>query len=154
MRCPFCGSEDNKVVDSRPSKEGHSVRRRRECLSCSKRFTTYEYVEKVPLMVVKKDGRREPFSREKLLEGIELACKKRPISREQIEKIVDDILSDVYSLSKVEVLSQEIGEKVMKALKDLDEVSYVRFASVYRQFKDKQEFLKELEKISDGGKSK
>ncbi|MBN1149899.1 transcriptional repressor NrdR [candidate division WOR-3 bacterium] len=152
MRCPFCGSEDNKVVDSRPSKEGHSVRRRRECLNCSKRFTTYEYVEKVPLMVVKKDDRREPFSREKLLEGIELACKKRPISRDQIEKIVDDIEADVYTLSKVEVPSEEIGEKVMKALKDIDEVSYVRFASVYRQFKDKEEFLKELEKMSDGGK--
>ncbi len=153
MRCPFCGGEDNKVVDSRPSKEGHSVRRRRECISCSKRFTTYEYVEKVPLMIVKKDDRREPFSREKLLEGIELACKKRPISREQIEKIVDDIETDVYTLSKVEVPSKEIGEKVIRALKNLDEVSYVRFASVYRQFKDKEEFLKELKKMfDDGGK--
>ncbi|MBN2363780.1 transcriptional repressor NrdR [candidate division WOR-3 bacterium] len=153
MRCPFCGSEDNKVVDSRPSKEGHSVRRRRECTICSKRFTTYEYVEKVPLMIVKKDDRREPFSREKLLEGIELACKKRPISREQIEKIVDDIETDVYTLSKVEVPSKEIGEKVIRALKNLDEVSYVRFASVYRQFKDKEEFLKELKKMfDDGGK--
>ncbi|MBN1620776.1 transcriptional repressor NrdR [candidate division WOR-3 bacterium] len=153
MRCPFCGGEDNKVVDSRPSKEGHSVRRRRECISCSKRFTTYEYVEKVPLMIVKKDDRREPFSREKLLEGIELACKKRPISREQIENIVDDIETDVYTLSKVEVPSKEIGEKVIRALKNIDEVSYVRFASVYRQFKDKEEFLKELKKMfDDGGK--
>lgn len=144
MRCPFCGSEENKVVDSRPSREGQAVRRRRECLSCKKRFTTYEYVERFPLMVIKSDGRREPFSRDKLMGGIELSCKKRPISMDQIESMVNDIETNVSSLSKMEVPSDKIGEMVMESLKKLDDVSYVRFASVYRQFKDKKEFLEEL----------
>ncbi|KQC14027.1 MAG: hypothetical protein APR63_06405 [Desulfuromonas sp. SDB] len=144
MRCPFCGSEENKVVDSRPSREGQAVRRRRECLSCKKRFTTYEYVERFPLMVIKSDGRREPFSRDKLMGGIELSCKKRPISMDQIESMVNDIETNVSSLSKMEVPSNKIGEMVMESLKKLDDVSYVRFASVYRQFKDKKEFLEEL----------
>jgi transcriptional repressor NrdR len=144
MRCPFCGSEENKVVDSRPSREGQAVRRRRECLSCKKRFTTYEYVERFPIMVIKSDGRREPFSRDKLMGGIELSCKKRPISMEQIESMVNDIETNVGSLSKMEVPSTRIGEMVMESLKQLDDVSYVRFASVYRQFRDKKEFLEEL----------
>lgn len=144
MRCPFCGSEENKVVDSRPSREGQAVRRRRECLSCKKRFTTYEYIERFPLMVIKSDGRREPFSRDKLMGGIELSCKKRPISMDQIESMVNDIETNVSSLSKMEVPSNKIGEMVMESLKKLDDVSYVRFASVYRQFKDKKEFLEEL----------
>lgn len=151
MRCPFCANEENKVVDSRPSREGQAVRRRRECLSCKKRFTTYEYVERFPVMVVKKDGRREPFSRDKLLDGIELSCKKRPVSREKIETLVDSIESSVTSLSKVEVPSKEIGEMVIDKLKQIDDVSYVRFASVYKQFKDKKEFLKELKRLFENG---
>lgn len=149
MRCPFCGSEENKVVDSRPSREGQAVRRRRECLSCKKRFTTYEYVERFPIMVIKSDGRREPFSRDKLMGGIELSCKKRPISMDQIETMVNDIETNVGSLSKMEVPSSKIGEMVMESLKKLDDVSYVRFASVYRQFKDKKEFLEELMNMFD-----
>lgn len=155
MRCPFCGNEDNKVVDSRPSREGQAVRRRRECISCSKRFTTYEYVEKVPLMIIKKDGGREPFSRDKLITGIELSCKKRPVSTEKIEKIVENIESEVISLSKKEIPSFEIGEKIMIELKKIDEIAYVRFASVYKQFRDKEDFINELKTMFDkGGKKK
>jgi len=154
MRCPFCGNEDNKVVDSRPSREGQAVRRRRECISCAKRFTTYEYVEKVPLMLIKKDGRREPFSREKLITGIELSCKKRPVSREKIEKIVEKIESEVISLSKKEIPSHEIGEKIMIELKKIDEIAYVRFASVYKQFRDKDDFIKELKNMFEKGEKK
>jgi transcriptional repressor NrdR len=147
MKCPFCGFEEDKVVDSRPSQDGRSVRRRRECLSCEKRFTTYEYVENVSLTVIKNDGRSEPFDRQKLLRGIELACNKRPISGKKISALVDEIEEELQNLSKKEVSSKEIGELVMKKLKDLDEVAYVRFASVYRKFKDKTEFIEELKNL-------
>lgn len=147
MKCPFCGFEEDKVVDSRPSQDGRSVRRRRECLSCEKRFTTYEYVENVSLTVIKNDGRSEPFDRQKLLRGIELACNKRPISGKKISSLVDEIEEELQNLSKKEVSSKEIGELVMKKLKDLDEVAYVRFASVYRKFKDKTEFIEELKNL-------
>ncbi|MBA7596178.1 MAG: transcriptional repressor NrdR [Candidatus Cloacimonadota bacterium] len=144
MKCPFCGSEDNKVTDTRPGKEGKSVRRRRECLACSRRFTTYEYVEKSPLLVIKRDGREEPFDRQKLLLGIMTAAHKRPVTRVEIEKIVDEIEEGFCDLGNLTIPSKLVGEKVMKRLKELDEVAYVRFASVYRDFKDKEEFLKEV----------
>ncbi|MCK4233662.1 transcriptional repressor NrdR [candidate division WOR-3 bacterium] len=144
MKCPFCGSEDNKVTDTRPGKEGKSVRRRRECIDCGRRFTTYEYVEKSPLVVVKRDGREEPFDRQKLLIGIMTAAHKRPVMRVEIEKIVDEIEEGFYDLGNLAIPSRLIGEEVMKRLKELDEVAYVRFASVYRDFKDKKEFLKEV----------
>ncbi|MCJ7498581.1 MAG: transcriptional regulator NrdR [Candidatus Zixiibacteriota bacterium] len=145
MKCPFCGNEEDKVIDSRTSQEGRSVRRRRECEKCGKRFTTYEYVENVSLTVVKNDGRREDFDRQKLQRGIELACNKRPISLKKITSLVDEIEEELQGLSKKEVTSKEIGELVMKKLKDLDEVAYVRFASVYHKFKDINEFLAELQ---------
>ncbi len=144
MKCPFCGSEDNKVTDTRPGKEGKSVRRRRECLACSRRFTTYEYVEKSPLLVIKRDGREEPFDRQKLLLGIMTAAHKRPVTRVEIEKIVDEIEEGFCDLGNLTIPSKLVGEKVMKRLKEIDEVAYVRFASVYRDFKDKEEFLKEV----------
>ncbi len=145
MKCPFCGNEEDKVIDSRTSQEGRSVRRRRECEKCGKRFTTYEYVENVSLTVVKNDGRREDFDRQKLQRGIELACNKRPISLKKITSLVDEIEEELQGLSKKEITSKEIGELVMKKLKDLDEVAYVRFASVYHKFKDINEFLAELQ---------
>jgi len=147
MKCPFCGQEKDRVVDSRPSQDGRSVRRRRECESCGKRFTTYEYIEEVPLTVIKNDGRREPFNRQKLQRGIELACKKRPISAEKIASMVDEIEEELQSLSKTEITSKQVGETVMKKLKDLDEVAYVRFASVYHKFKDINEFMNELKNL-------
>lgn len=147
MKCPYCGSDENKVIDSRIVKEGKAVRRRRECLKCGKRFTTYEYIEKSPVMVIKRDGRREPFDRAKLLNGIITACHKRPVPREKIEELVDEIESAISDLGKLEVPSREIGEEVIKRLKFIDEVSYVRFASVYRDFKDKNEFFEELKKL-------
>lgn len=147
MKCPFCGKEKDKVVDSRPSQDGRSVRRRRECESCGKRFTTYEYIEDVPLTVIKNDGRREPFDRQKLQRGIELACKKRPISSKKIASIVEEIEEELQNLSKTEITSKEVGETVMKRLKDLDEVAYVRFASVYHKFKDINEFMNELKRL-------
>jgi transcriptional repressor NrdR len=147
MKCPYCGHEEDKVVDSRSSKEGQAVRRRRECLKCGKRFTTYEYVETVPLTIVKNDERREPFEREKLLHGILSACTKRPVSRERIDEIVDKIENAVQKLSKTEVPSSEIGKMVMDELYKIDEVAYVRFASVYRKFKDKGEFVAEVKDL-------
>ena len=147
MKCPYCGSEENKVVDSRSSKEGRSVRRRRECLDCVKRYTTYEYIENVAIMVVKRDGRTEDFDRQKLFSGIKTACKKRPISIKKIESIVDKIVSNIETLPSSEVKSSDIGEFVMKELNELDDVAYVRFASVYRQFKDRNEFLNELKEL-------
>jgi transcriptional repressor NrdR len=147
MKCPFCGQEKDRVVDSRPSQDGRSVRRRRECESCGKRFTTYEYIEDVPLIVIKNDGRREPFDRQKLQRGIELACKKRPISVKRIASMVEEIEEELQNLSKTEITSKEIGETVMKRLKDLDEVAYVRFASVYHKFKDINEFMNELKNL-------
>lgn len=144
MKCPFCSHEEDKVVDSRTAQDGRAVRRRRECLKCGKRFTTYEFIETVSLTVVKNDGRREPFDRQKLLRGMILACNKRPISEKKLESIVEEIEEELLALSKKEITSQEIGELVMKKLKDIDEVAYVRFASVYRKFKDKNEFFDEL----------
>ncbi len=147
MKCPFCGQEKDRVVDSRPYQDGRSVRRRRECESCGKRFTTYEYVEEVPLTVIKNDGRREPFDRQKLQRGIELACKKRPISAESIASMVEENEEELQNLSKTEITSKDVGETVMKKLKDLDEVAYVRFASVYHKFKDINEFMNELKNL-------
>ncbi len=147
MKCPFCGQEKDRVVDSRPYQDGRSVRRRRECESCGKRFTTYEYVEEVPLTVIKNDGRREPFDRQKLQRGIELACKKRPISAESIASMVEEIEEELQNLSKTEITSKDVGETVMRRLKDLDEVAYVRFASVYHKFKDINEFMNELKNL-------
>ena len=147
MKCPFCGHEEDKVVDSRSVQDGRGVRRRRECLECHERFTTYEYIEKVELTVLKSDGRTESYDRSKLLEGIRLACKKRPVTTKQIEAIVDEIEKQLYNLSKAEVSSQQIGEQVMESLRKIDEVAYVRFASVYRKFQDKTEFLEELKRL-------
>ncbi|MPW25191.1 transcriptional repressor NrdR [Alkalibaculum sp. M08DMB] len=147
MKCPFCNHMDSKVVDSRPTEDGNVIRRRRECFSCTKRFTTYEKVEDIPLMVVKKGGQREAFNRNKIMNGIIKACEKRPISIKQIEDIVDSIEKEVYQSLEREVSSQFIGEMIMNHLKTIDEVSYVRFASVYRQFKDINTFMSELNKL-------
>ena len=152
MRCPFCGCEEDKVVDSRSSKEGRAVRRRRECLKCEKRFTTFEYVESVPLTIIKNDQRREPYDRQKLLQGLNSACKKRPISIDKIEAIADNVENEVAKLSKTEVPSYEIGKIVMKELRNLDDVAYVRFASVYRKFKDRDEFVSEVKELNSGKK--
>lgn len=147
MRCPFCGHDEDKVIDSRPADEGAAIRRRRECIHCGSRFTTYEKVENLPLMVIKKDGSRQPFNRDKLIAGIQKSCEKRPVSTEQIEALVDGIESKYQNSLKREVSSRDIGESVMDELKSIDEVAYVRFASVYRQFKDVSSFLNELNKI-------
>lgn len=147
MKCPYCGNIQNKVIDSRLSKDKTSIRRRRECNICKRRFTTFEKVEEVQLMVVKKDGRREVFNRAKIVEGMKKACQKRPISIEQIEEFVGALESTLGDAGKVEIPTKEIGEMVMAKLKEWDEVAYVRFASVYKQFKDIQEFLNELEDI-------
>lgn len=147
MKCPFCGYEQDKVVDSRSSKEGRAVRRRRECLKCEGRFTTYEYIENFPLTVVKNDQRREPYDRQKLLQGILSACKKRPISMKKIESIVDKIENEIDKLSRSEIQSLEIGKMVMNALYSVDDVAYVRFASVYRKFKHKDEFISEVKDL-------
>jgi transcriptional repressor NrdR len=147
MNCPSCRYAETKVIDSRLNTEGTSVRRRRECLACHKRFTTYEYVEHVPLMVVKKDSRRQPFDRNRLMSGIVKACEKRPVSVDQIEQIVEEIERTVQLKYDREVESKEIGEMIMKKLSGLDEVAYVRFASVYRQFRDVNQFMSELQNI-------
>lgn len=147
MKCPACGHGEDKVVDSRSTKENTAVRRRRECLECGRRFTTYEYIETTPLMVMKKDGRREPFKRDKLKAGMLKACEKRPISPATIDEIVDRIEADVQKNMRSEVTSRDIGERVMEALYDLDEVAYVRFASVYKHFKDINQFMEELRNL-------
>lgn len=147
MKCPFCGFAEDKVIDSRSSNEGKSVRRRRECLKCSKRFTTYEYVEQVPLMVIKKDGRREAFDRNKIISGILKACEKRPVSMEKVEAVVDKVERELQKSFDKEVKAQAVGELVMDHIHNLDEVAYVRFASVYRQFKDINHFMKELKDL-------
>jgi transcriptional repressor NrdR len=149
MKCPQCSFEEDKVVDSRTTKEGEAIRRRRECLKCGHRFTTYEYIERVPMMVVKKDGRREEYSREKLLGGLLKACEKRPVSREQIERVIDDIETVLFGKFRNEVKSTEIGNLVVDRLQSLDEVAYVRFASVYRQFKDINQFMNEVKVLLD-----
>ncbi len=147
MKCPFCGIEESKVIDSRPTDEGERIRRRRECTSCSKRFTTYEIIENVPIIVVKKDKSRESFDRNKLFHGIQRACEKRPVPTETIYKMVDSIEASIQNSLDREVTSVHIGEMVMDKLKGIDEVAYVRFASVYRQFKDINTFMDELAKL-------
>ena len=147
MKCPFCGYEESKVIDSRPTDEGEKIRRRRECISCAKRFTTYEIIETVPIVVVKKDKSRQAFDRVKLFNGMLRACEKRPVSIDQIEKVVTDIETELQNSLDREVTSVHIGELVMDKLKELDEVAYVRFASVYRQFKDINTFMDELTKL-------
>ena len=144
MKCPFCANGENRVIDSRISKDGNAIRRRRECLACEKRFTTYEFVEEVLPVVVKKDGRREVFDRKKILAGIKKACEKRPISTDAIETLVENIEQACQEFQGKEIPSSLVGEKVMKELQNLDGVAYVRFASVYRQFRDVGEFLEEL----------
>lgn len=144
MKCPYCGFEQDKVVDSRSSKEGKAVRRRRECLECNRRFTTYEYIENFPLTIVKNDQRREPYDRQKLTMGLISACKKRPVSIKKIESIVDRIENQLERQAKTEVPSSEIGKMVMDELYKIDDVAYVRFASVYRNFKDRDEFISEI----------
>jgi transcriptional repressor NrdR len=147
MRCLFCGHTESKVIDSRSTDEGTTIRRRRECLECGKRFTTYEKIESIPIIVVKKDGTRESFDREKIINGLLRACEKRPVSLEQVENIVDEIEARLYNLLEREVSSEKIGEMVMEKLQKLDDIAYVRFASVYRQFKDINSFMDELAKI-------
>jgi len=144
MKCPACGYGEDKVIDSRSTKEGMVTRRRRECLQCGHRYTTYEYIEPAQIVVVKKDGRRQEFDRRRILEGIIKACEKRPIPRERIEEVTDAIVTELQSEFRTEIPSTEIGEKVMRHLRDLDEVAYVRFASVYRHFEDITEFMHEL----------
>lgn len=147
MKCPFCGHREDKVIDSRESDQDDYIRRRRECLKCERRFTTYERIEGIALMVVKKDGRREPFDRKKILAGLTKACEKRPISTERLEELTDAIERSLQKRFDKEVQSKQIGEEVMRRLHELDEVAYVRFASVYRQFKDLNEFMGELKEM-------
>ena len=147
MKCPYCSSLDSKVVDSRNGKDGTSIRRRRECLNCSRRFTTYERIEELNLVIVKKDGRREPFDRAKVIDGLEKACEKRPISVEVIEQLVTDLERELQEKGEREVESKEIGERLIGKLYEIDEVAYVRFASVYRSFKDVNQFMDELKEL-------
>lgn len=147
MKCRYCGSIDSRVVDSRPSDDGLSIRRRRECNACGHRFTTFERIEENPIMVVKRDGRREPFDREKVAAGIRKACEKRPISADEQNQLLDTICREVYQSNESEVPTSMVGEIVMKNLRKVDEVAYVRFASVYREFKDTQTFMEELQRL-------
>ena len=147
MKCPFCSEIDNKVIDSRLSKEGLVIRRRRECLACTRRFTTYENVEKIPIMIVKKDGRREAYNRDKVGAGIKRACEKRDISMETIDGFLDELEGDLREMGKKEIPSHDIGERIMTKLHGLDDVAYVRFASVYREFKDVNDFVEELKSL-------
>ena len=147
MKCPFCGYAESKVIDSRPADEGASIRRRRECLSCGKRFTTYETVESLPMVVVKKDGSRQSFDRRKVLGGMIRACEKRPVPLAELEKIAEEIEQDLQNSMEREISTEAIGEKVMERLRNVDQVAYVRFASVYRQFKDIDTFMTELNKL-------
>jgi len=144
MKCPYCGEIDNKVIDSRLGKDGNVIRRRRECLECSRRFTTYEHIEEIPLMIIKKDGRREVFSRDKIRSGIKKACEKRNISMNEIEDFIDDLERDLRETGEKEIPSTDLGEKIMLKLHEMDDVAYVRFASVYREFKDVNDFVAEL----------
>lgn len=147
MKCPYCSFYDSKVIDSRPTEEGQVIRRRRECIKCGNRFTTYEKIEKIPLIVVKRDGNRESYDRNKVLNGIIKACEKRPVTVNEIENLVDEIEITLSNSLEKEVTSVAIGELIMNKLKDIDEVAYVRFASVYRQFKDINTFMEELKKL-------
>ena len=147
MKCPFCRETDNKVIDSRLSKDGNEIRRRRECLVCGRRFTTYEHIEKIPIMIIKKDGRREIFSRDKVRTGVQKACEKRDISVNQIETFLDELERDLGETGEKEIPSSYLGEKIMSKLHALDDVAYVRFASVYREFKDVNDFFAELKSL-------
>lgn len=147
MKCPYCNNENTKVIDSRPSEENNSIRRRRQCDTCNRRFTTYETIESAPLIVIKKDNSREPYTREKILSGLLRSCHKRPISMKQIDSVIEEIENTIYNSMKKEIESSYIGELVMEKLKDLDEVAYVRFASIYREFKDVNTFMDELKKM-------
>ena len=147
MNCPFCAYEESKVIDSRPTDEGQRIRRRRECLQCAKRFTTYEIIESLPIIVIKKDKSRETFNRNKIMNGLLRACEKRPVSIDMLDKMIDDIETIIQNSLDREVTSEKIGELVMEKLKEIDEVAYVRFASVYRQFKDINTFMSELNKL-------
>ena len=146
MKCPYCGAEDSRVIDSRPA--DNAIRRRRQCEACEKRFTTYEKIETIPLMVIKKDETREPYDRSKIEAGLVRACHKRPVSVDQINNLVDDIENEIMSRDRKEISTTQIGEQVMEKLRDLDDVAYVRFASVYREFKDVDTFLREIEKLA------
>ena len=147
MRCPICGYQESRVIDSRPAEEGSTIRRRRECISCQKRFTTYEIMERIPLVVIKKDGRRQTFDKNKLINGMLRACEKRPVSISELQRVADEIEQELQNSLEREVNTTEVGELVMRKLKALDEVAYVRFASVYRQFKDINTFMVELTKL-------
>lgn len=153
MKCPFCSHYDSKVVDSRPTDEGQAIRRRRECILCTKRFTTYEKIDEIPLIVVKKNGNREPYNKNKILNGVIRSCEKRPVSLQEIEELVDGIEKQLYNIMEREITTEFIGNLVIDKIKELDEVAYVRFASVYREFKDINTFMDEVKKIL-GEKSK
>ena len=147
MKCPYCGHPESKVIDSRPADENASIRRRRECLSCAKRFTTYDTVESLPMVVIKKDGSRQSFDRQKVLRGMIRACEKRPVSLAELERIADEIEQELQNSMEREIRTEDVGEKVMDRLRKVDQVAYVRFASVYRQFKDLDTFMAELNKL-------
>ena len=149
MKCPFCGRENTKVIDSRPADDNSSIRRRRQCDACGKRFTTYEKVETIPLIVIKKDDNREPYNRDKIQGGILRSCHKRPVSANQITELIEEIETQIFNMEEKEISSSTIGEIVMDKLKDVDQVAYVRFASVYREFKDVNTFMNEIKKILD-----
>jgi transcriptional repressor NrdR len=153
MKCPQCSFDDDRVLDSRPVQEGAAVRRRRECSNCRQRFTTYEYIERTPLMVTKRDGRREPFDRDKLLSGIMLAVRKRPVSRAAAEELVSAVESSLSESGRIEVTSEEIGEMVLVRLVGIDQVAYIRFASVYRHFDNLEQFVREMETLKEGSRS-
>ena len=147
MKCPFCGVVDNKVIDSRLSKDANTIRRRRECIVCSRRFTTYEHIEDIPIMIIKKDGRREVFSTDKVRSGIKKACQKRDISMDIIEEFIDELERDLREMGAKEIPSSTLGEKIMAKLYELDDIAYVRFASVYREFKDANDFTTEVKSL-------
>jgi transcriptional repressor NrdR len=149
MKCPFCGVVDNKVIDSRLSKDANTIRRRRECLGCTRRFTTYEHIEDIPIMIIKKDGRREVFSPDKIRSGIKKACQKRNISMDVIEEFIDELERDLREIGAKEIPSSTLGEKIMANLYELDDIAYVRFASVYREFKDVNDFTTEVKSLRD-----
>lgn len=149
MRCPFCGNTEDRVVDSRESREGDVIRRRRECVSCERRFTSYEKIELEPFQVVKRDQRREPYEREKMMGGLRVACRKRPISEETLVRVADSIEAEMQEAGDREISSRELGNMVMRRLRDLDSVAYIRFASVYRRFEDLEEFVHELSQLKD-----
>ena len=148
MRCPYCDHHDDRVVDSRSCREGQAIRRRRECINCTQRFTTYEYIEHAPLTIIKRDGNREPFDRAKLLQKIRLACYKTTVSTDRMEELADQVETELGNLAEKEVPSKQVGERGMERLRNLNEVAYVRFASVYRQFRDRTDFVRELEQMA------